>query len=133
MATKNPIPITAGTISETSLETALKTGAWTAMESLGEPKVEESGGQTVRFRKENLGSCVRLRGTLKMKEAVKKGEVMFTLPAVARPAANIHVPLGCTPGCVNVLVETTGPVKLEFAELKIGEFAFLDGISFNIT
>lgn len=93
-----------------------------------------TGDQTIRVRRELMGSSARLRGNGKVKaaEEITAGATIATLPLGFRPPATIAV-TGSVGSSAAVFIVTAAGVVTSFSAISAGTAFSLDGLSFNLT
>lgn len=115
----------------------LGVSSYTELEGM-EPstKVQSKAGlYSVAARFENFQSTARLRGAIEAKpgETLAENAVAFTLPAALRPAHELLISGGRSPGATSTLIKITAAGAVSFnAALTPGNAVWLDGVTWTI-
>ena len=111
----------------------LEPGVWTET-ALGAKVEEAAGWQTVRVRREQVGSTARLRGVLAVKagQELVAGETVLTLPVGFRPPLKIRMAIVVEAGDVRTEITAAGVMVLN-ENIKETRAIYLDGLTWNLT
>lgn len=105
---------------------------WTNPETFS---VKLEATTSCQTRREWFRTVVRLRGTVKAKEAIPAGTTLFILPAGFRPSGFVRGTVQeISAGNLQLgLIRETGVVELPNYEIPIGHFVGFDSMTFNLT
>jgi hypothetical protein len=115
------------------------TGAWASM-VLETSVTQQEGAQTCGARSEGGGTVVRLRGEIKLKEALAAGTIIATLPEGLRPipsentfiSVNTYLALTKTSKAAYLDVRSNGTIRLRSAG-STNEILSFESLTFNKT
>lgn len=119
-------------------EQLINPSAWIPLSNMSpSPKVQSSPSrQEVAVRIENNGTIARLRGAIEVKtgETLAENASPFTLPANVRPAKEVLIAGGRSPGSTATLIviKPTGEITFN-ASITAGNAVWLDHLAWNLT